>query len=162
GAVARANRCRSVWSNAFGFVTVLGFAADVDAVELLFTSLLVQATTAMVRAGSRRDAYGRSSTRSFRQSFLVAYAQRIGERLNTATREATEQASQAMAGQPGAQQLLPVLASREEAVGALTEELFPDLADHSVAITNREGWEHGRAAADRAHLNVHEEVVAES
>jgi Protein of unknown function (DUF2786) len=158
-AVAGANRCRSVWSKAFGFVTVLGFPSDVDAVELLFTSLLVQATTAMVRAGSRRDAYGRSSTRSFRQSFLVAYAQRIGERLNTATREATEQASQAMAGQPGAQRLLPVLASREEAVGALAEEMFPDLVDQSVAITNREGWEHGRAAADRAHLNIREEVT---
>jgi Protein of unknown function (DUF2786) len=159
-AVARANRCRSVWSKAFGFVTVLGFPPDVDAVELLFTSLLVQATTAMVRAGSRRDAYGRSSTRSFRQSFLVAYAQRIGERLNTATREATEQASQAMAGQPGAQRLLPVLASRDEAVGALADELFPHLVGQSVAITNREGWAHGRAAADRAHLNVREEVVA--
>jgi hypothetical protein len=159
-AVARANRCRSVWSKAFGFVTVLGFPPDVDAVELLFTSLLVQATTAMVRAGSRRDAYGRSSTRSFRQSFLVAYAQRIGERLSMATREATEQASQAMAGQPGARQLLPVLASREKAVGSLTEELFPDLGGHSVAVTNREGWAHGRAAADQAHLNVREEVVA--
>lgn len=159
-AVARSNRCRTVWSKAFGFVTVLGFPSDADAVELLFTSLLVQATTAMVRAGSRRDAYGRSSTRSFRQSFLVAYAQRIGERLNTATREATEQASQAMAGRPGAQRLLPVLASREEAVDALADELFPDLADQSVAITNPEGWSHGRAAADRAHLNIREEVSA--
>lgn len=158
-AVARANRCRSVWSKAFGFVTVLGFPADVDAVELLFTSLLVQATTAMLRAGSRRDAYGRSSTRSFRQSFLIAYAQRIGERLNTATREATEQASQAMAGQPGAQRLLPVLASREEAVGSLAGQLFPHLVDQSVTITNREGWVHGRAAADRAHLNIREEVA---
>jgi hypothetical protein len=161
-AVAKANRCRTVWSKAFGYVTVLGFPTDVDAVELLFTSLLVQATTAMVRAGSRRDAYGRSSTRSFRQSFLVAYAQRIGERLNTVTREATEQASQAMAGQPAAQRLLPVLASRDEAVGALADELFPHLVGQSVSITNREGWEHGRAAADRAHLNIREEVVAES
>lgn len=158
-AVARANRCRSVWSKAFGFVTVLGFPSDVEAVELLFTSLLVQATTAMVRAGSRRDAYGRSSTRSFRQSFLIAYAQRIGERLSTATREATEQASQAMADQPGAQRLLPVLASREEAVGSLADELFPNLVDQSVTITNREGWAHGRAAADRAHLNIREEVA---
>jgi Protein of unknown function (DUF2786) len=161
-AVAKANRCRTVWSKEFGFVTVLGFPSDVDAVELLFTSLLVQATSAMVQAGSRRDAYGRSSTRSFRQSFLTAYAQRIGERLTAATQEATEQASRAQAGQPGADRLLPVLASRDASVGAMTAELFPDLTDHSVAITNREGWAHGRAAADRAHLNARQALASET
>jgi hypothetical protein len=161
-AVARANRCRSIWSKSFGFVTVLGFPSDVDAVELLFTSLLVQATAAMMQAGSRRDAYGRSSTRSFRQSFLTAYAQRIGERLTTAAREATVQASQDVAGRPGAERLLPVLASRDAAVGDLADELFPELVGRSVAVTNREGWASGRAAADRAHLNARQAVAADA
>lgn len=151
-AVASANRCRAVWASALGFVTVLGFPADIDAVELLFTSLLVQATTAMTHAGSRRDAYGRSTTRSFRQSFLTAYAQRIGERLATVTKEATERAGREMAGRAGAEQLLPVLASRDAAVGALTDELFPTLVGKSVAVSNREGWASGRAAADLAQL----------
>ncbi|MFC5000686.1 DUF2786 domain-containing protein [Dactylosporangium cerinum] len=109
-AVARANRCRSVWSGEFGFVTVLGFPSDVDGVEMLFTSPLVQATGAMVAAGSRRDASGRSSTRSFRQSFLTAYAQRIGERLTTVTKETTDEATRDAVG------LLPVLVSREAKV----------------------------------------------
>ena len=61
---------------------MIGFSADLDAVELLFTSLLVQASAALQRAGGKRDAAGRSRTRSFRQSFLVAYAVRIGERLS--------------------------------------------------------------------------------
>ncbi|HET8661786.1 MAG TPA: DUF2786 domain-containing protein [Micromonosporaceae bacterium] len=160
--VARANRCRSVWSSAFGFVTVLGFQSDVDAVEMLFTSLLVQATGAMVRAGSRRDAYGRSSTRSFRQSFLTAYAQRIGERLAKATRQATEQASQDIAGRPGADRLLPVLAGREAKVGELADELFPDLVGKPVPATNREGWASGRAAADRANLNTRDALTAKA
>lgn len=159
-AVAGANRCRTVWASAFGFVTVLGFPADVDAVDLLFTSLLVQATTAMTRAGSRRDAYGRSTTRSFRQSFLTAYAQRIGERLTASTRAATEQAGRDLAGRPGADRLLPVLASREEKVGAMADELFPDLVDRSVAVSNRDGWASGRAAADRARLTAASEVHA--
>ena len=60
---------------------MVGFAGDVEAVELLFTSLLVQATAAMMRAGSRTGRNGRSRTRSFRQSFLHAYAVRIGQRL---------------------------------------------------------------------------------
>lgn len=153
-AVAGANRCRAIWSSSLGFVTVLGFAADIDAVELLFTSLLVQATAAMMRAGSRRDAHGRSSTRSFRQSFLTAYAQRIGERLTSATEQATEQAGRDLAGRPGADRLLPVLASRDSAVGALADELFPHLVGRPVAVTNRDGWASGRAAADRARLGT--------
>ena len=161
-AVAGANRCRAVWSSSFGFVTVLGFAADVDAVELLFTSLLVQATAAMMQAGSRRDAHGRSTTRSFRQSFLTAFAQRIGERLATATKQATEQASRDLAGQPGADRLLPILASRDGAVGAMAEELFPDLVGRAVAVTNRDGWASGRAAADQAHLAARHAVNAEA
>jgi hypothetical protein len=161
-AVAGANRCRAIWSSSFGFVTVCGFAADIDAVELLFTSLLVQATAAMMHAGSRRDAHGRSTTRSFRQSFLTAFAQRIGERLATATKQATEQASRDLAGQPGADRLLPILASRDGAVGAMAEELFPDVVGRAVAVTNREGWAFGRAAADQAHLAARHAVNAEA
>lgn len=150
--VARANRCQAIWASEFGFATSLGYPADLDAVELLFTSLLVQATTAVVQEGKHRDAYGRSSTRSFRQSFLTAYAQRIGERLATATAQATEQARQDLSGRPGADRLLPVLASRESAVGAMRDELFPSTVGRSVAVTNRAGWASGRAAADRAQL----------
>ena len=68
GAVASANRCRTVWSQQFGFGTAVGFPTDVDGMEMLFTSLLVQATTAMTEAGSRTDPDGRSRTRGFRQS----------------------------------------------------------------------------------------------
>jgi hypothetical protein len=161
-AVAGANRCRSIWSSSFGFVTVLGFAADIDAVELLFTSLLVQATAAMMQAGSRRDAHGRSSTRSFRQSFLTAYAQRIGERLTTAAKQATEQAGRDLAGQLGADRLLPVLASRDSAVGTMADELFPDLVGRSVAVTNRDGWASGRAAANHAQLTTRRVVDADA
>jgi len=47
-AVATANRCRIIWSKDVGLTTVVGFEGDLDAVELLFTSLLVQASAAMV------------------------------------------------------------------------------------------------------------------
>jgi len=162
GAVAGANRCRTVWSEDLGFVTVLGFPFDLDGVELLFTSLLVQATGAMVAAGSRRDAYGRSSTRSFRQSFLTAYAQRIGERLTAATEDVTEQAGRDAADRPAAKGLLPVLASREAKVGAFVDEIFSGLVSKPVTVSNREGWESGRAAADRAHLNARRSIATES
>jgi hypothetical protein len=147
--VARANRSRAIWTKAFGYVTVLGYPADLDAVELLFTSLLVQATSAMTQQGSRTDRYGRSRTRSFRQSFLSAFAIRIGERLNEATRQETTKA----AAEPGHGNLLPVLAGRDQVVERALQTMFPEMTQRVVSRTSdREGWHSGRAAADLATL----------
>jgi hypothetical protein len=156
--VAAANRCRAVWHRSLGLCTVLGFPGDLDAVELLVTSLLVQATTAMVQAGSRRDVYGRSRTRSFRQSFLTSYAQRIGERLADAAGAAQRQA---VAESPGTD-LVPVLAARDSAVEQATDEMFPGLTKRAVtSATDREGWLRGRAAADLATLYGRREVTGD-
>jgi hypothetical protein len=139
--------------------TVLGFPADLEAVELLFTSLLVQATTALVHAGSRKDSYGRSRTRSFRQSFLSAYAERIGERLRCATDEAVKQA----ATDTGRGDLLPVLAARHQEVDEAVTAMFSKVVERSVRPgTDREGWASGRAAADLATLHARREVNANS
>jgi len=155
GAVAEANRCRTVWSRGLGFSTAIGFPADLDAVELLFTSLLVQATTAMMQAGSRTDGYGRSRTRSFRQSFLMGYASRIGHRLAEATGTQTTKA----ATEPAGRHLLPVLAARNEAVDEAVAVMFPALT-HCVrgSVTHNEGWFSGLSAADRATLHVDAEL----
>ncbi len=69
-AVADTNRCRAVWNESLGFSTVVGFEPDLEAVELLYTSLLVQATAAMTKAEAAQRA-GRKRTKSFRQSFLA-------------------------------------------------------------------------------------------
>jgi hypothetical protein len=153
--VAQANRCRSVWHKQLGFATVMGFPADLDAVELLYTSLLVQATAAMLHEGSRRDRAGRSRTRAFRSSFLTAYAARIGERLRTATETATRGA----AAETGRGDLLPVLAAREREVDEAVAELFPELVSHHLRVTDREGWASGTAAADRASLQLRERLT---
>ena len=152
-AVARANRCKVVWSKQFGFATVIGYPTDVDGVELLFTSLLVQATTAMTQAGARTDSLGRSRTRSFRQAFLLSYAHRISERLTEATGAQTRQA--AAAAKAEGSDLLPVLAARDEQVGQALSALFPKVSYKRVGSTvDGEGWAHGRAAADLAALDV--------
>jgi hypothetical protein len=155
--VAEANSCRTVWMKRFGFATLVGFPADLDSTELLFTSLLVQATRAMTQAGPDTDRYGRSTTRSFRQSFLAAYASRIGERLDAAT----EEVDQEMTASVGAAQLLPVLAARDDAVRDVFEKQFPALTRRATVISNREGWASGRAAADRASLHGRQAVAHE-
>jgi hypothetical protein len=164
--VAQANRCRVVWSKDVGLVTVIGFPADLDAVELLFTSLLVQANTAMLRAGGKQDAYGRSRTRAFRTSFLVSYAIRIGERLSAAAGQAeheavAEQRAAADGGGGGGTDLVPFLAAREQAVDDAVDEMFGDglTRTRAVRATDAEGWTSGRAAADLASLHNHAQVV---
>ena len=167
--VALANRCRVVWSKEIGLVTVIGFPADIDAVELLFTSLLVQANTAMLRAGAKQDAYGRSRTRAFRTSFLVSYAIRIGERLSAAadSAEADAVAEQLAgvgpAGRPaggGGTDLVPFLAARHQAVDDAVDEMFGAglTRTRAVRATDAEGWTSGRAAADLASLQSRAEV----
>lgn len=153
-AVAEANRCQAVWSSDLGFSTVVGFEADLELVELLYTSLLLQATTAMNRAADRHHAGGRSRrTRDFRESFLIAYADRIRGRLAEATRTATDAAArEAAAGGAGGPELLPVLAAREVAVGETAGRMFPETTAHRLKGRDADGWAHGTAAADRARL----------
>jgi len=154
GAVARANRCRSVFVSGLGLVTVIGEETDTDIVEVLTTSLLVQAGRAMLAAGSRIDQRGQSRTKSFRQSFLISYAQRIGERLNAAAEQAESEVSESV----GDGRLLPVLAARERAVQERVSELFPRLVSRRVSVSNNAGWTAGRAAADLAVLDVRRAV----
>lgn len=150
-AVARANRARTVWNKALGSVTVIAFPADLDAVELLFTSLLLQADRAIAREGSKTRVDGSSRTRTFRQSFLLAYAQRIGERLRLTTQEQTT----AAAAEAGGANLLPVLADREQDVERAVEEMFPELSTVQLGGGyDREGWARGRAAAEQATLDL--------
>ncbi|MEE3919446.1 hypothetical protein V2I01_17315 [Micromonospora sp. BRA006-A] len=89
--VAAANRCESVWSDDLGFATVLGFPADLAAVELLHTSLLVQATAAMLRGRGERGRAGGRRTKGYDESFLNAFALRVGDRLRSASAAAAEE-----------------------------------------------------------------------
>jgi hypothetical protein len=163
GAIASANGCKTVWSSGMGIATVFGAPNDLDAVELLFASLLTQATAAMVAAtphpatpsgglllGRRRSGKGNGNggqARSFRQSFLVAYALRIGERLKEAASSAVDDA-RAEHGD----NVLPVLAARDAAADEACALTFPRLRTQRISTSNAEGWVAGRAAADRARI----------
>jgi hypothetical protein len=153
GAVASANRCRTVVIDDLAVVTVVGAEVDLQHTEILSTSLLVQANRAMIAAGKHIGRRGESRTRSFRQSFLMAYALRIGERL-----EQTAAATQAAVPDADAGRLLPVLARREEQVDALFTQLFPNTTTRRTRITNGAGWHAGLTAADQAQLEARRQV----
>ncbi|MGC1210008.1 MAG: hypothetical protein WA890_01910, partial [Micromonospora sp.] len=149
--VAAANRCESVWSDDLGWATVLGFPADLAAVELLHTSLLVQATAAMLRGrDERRSRTSSRRTRGYDESFLNAFALRIGERL----RAVSEAANRVAAEEQGGERLLPVLAARSDAVRERMDTLFPGVTRARLTVRDAEGWTSGTSAADRASLDA--------
>ena len=147
-AVAEANDVRVVWYSSLGIANLVGVQADVAAVELLFTSLLLQVAHAL--ATSERLSGHRSASRSFRRSFLLGYAHRIGERLRTARESATAEAAAERDID-----LLPVLRSRQVAVEERVAELFPRVrATRSRASVDAGGWFAGRDAAERADVGL--------
>jgi hypothetical protein len=147
-AVAEANDVRVVWYSGIGIANLVGVPADVAAVELLFTSLLLQVAHAL--SAAEEPSGHRSASRSFRRSFLLGYAHRIGERLQTARRSATAEA----AAEHGVD-LLPVLRSRQAAVEGRMAELFPRVrATRSRASVDAGGWSAGREAAERADVGL--------
>ena len=144
--IGRANGCRSVHLSGLGCVHLVGFPDDLEATEVLFTSLLVQAGRAMAAAGPQVDARGRSRTRSFRAAFIEGFAWRIGTRLADANTAVTAQATSAQSS------LLPVLAKRDALVEAALREAFPRTTRQRRSLTNGAGWEAGITAADRADI----------
>ena len=142
--IGEASHCRAVWSKRFGFSTVFGYAGDLMSVELLYTSLLLQARNAMVRAG---DGGKRARSSSFRRSFLFGFADRIGRRLEEAAGAAVADAVDERGSA-----LLPVLAQRSGRVDEFRNEAFPHLAENRMTIGDWSGWVSGVAAADTAVL----------
>ncbi|MFD9704852.1 DUF2786 domain-containing protein [Lentzea sp. NPDC059081] len=145
--VATAFRSRAVAYDGFGFVALVGDEVDLESTELLSTSLLVQATRAMVAVGGRAGKGSEARSRPFRKSFLVAFASRIGERL-----ESVPDTSDA----PGVpdERLLPVLADRKKAVDTLFEQMFTRTRTSRVTVRSAAGWGAGRAAADVADIGT--------
>lgn len=146
--IADANQCRVIWPKPHRYVQVFGVADDIDAVEELFTSLLLQATGALRRAGSKQDELRRSRTAAFRRAFLLSFALRIGQRL-AETVDATVEAAAAETSVA----LVPLFAARAEASEALALETFPHVRPLRASVSDAEGWHAGAAFADQADLS---------
>ena len=148
--VAAHSRCRAVRLTEYGLSTIVGFASDVAATEILYTSLLVQAQAGLRSATMASGAGARTRTASFRTAFLLAYAHRVGERLEEINAYVTQQA-QADIGTA----LVPVLAARTAAVDDAVAEQFGRI-EMSRPRRGRDaaGWASGTLAANRATLHL--------
>lgn len=149
GAVAHANGCRCVYlSGAVGAGSpcqVFGHESDLANVETLFASLSVQAARAMLAA----DVPPGDTPRRFRHAFLLAYANRVGQRMREAG-AAARAAAEAESTDAGG--LAVVLRTRDAAVDQALRDAFPQTRTARTTATSGAGWRSGRSAAERVGL----------
>ncbi|WP_433389136.1 DUF2786 domain-containing protein [Micromonospora sp. KLBMP9576] len=141
-AVADPLRCRCVRRRAgAGFAMHLfGFASDLERVELLFTSLLVQAAHGLAGAGVPVGAH----VAAFRRSWLAGFAQVVGGRLRAAEAGAVAEA--------GAPSVALVLADRSDRVRHRVTEVYPRLRTAAPRRLAGGGFGSGAEAGHRADL----------
>ncbi|HEX3824500.1 MAG TPA: DUF2786 domain-containing protein [Mycobacteriales bacterium] len=143
GAVASAHGVRAITVQGGGEaarVILVGFAADLRVVDLLYTSLLLQATTSVRRQPE--------SGRAFRRAFLIGFAAEVGERLRATRVEAVAEAEQAA----GAASSALVLRDREHDVDEAVRAQFPHLRTMRTTVSNRSGLMAGRRSGADASL----------
>ena len=144
--VSEASCCRIVtsigWDGRIG--TVVGYETDVSAVDVLYTSLMIQATVAMK---GETVPVGENTT-AFRRSFLFGFSGRIAERLREANRIVTDEIQA-----DTSDSVALVLVDRKKAVD---EDLFRRYGKlRSLGASARLGGSGvgaGRAAGGRADL----------
>ena len=144
--VGAVNRVKSIWDPTFAVATLVGTPVDVEQTEILFTSLLIQATRALSHSPKAKRRKG-SASAAFGKAFLYAYAVRIGERLAEVDARTLEEASEQSSD------LLPMLAAQSVAVDEEFERLFPSTRPMRGPRLDAEGWHSGQAAADEADLS---------
>jgi hypothetical protein len=130
--------------------TVIGVQDDCDRVELLYTSLLLQATRLAGGAWASRRSGG--SQVAWKREFMFGFAARVGERLADLSAVAAAAPPEAPDGVAGS--VAVVLAGRTERVDEWVARAYPRLRSLAPArgFTGHGGVAAGRSSADRADL----------
>ena len=131
-----------------GWVYLTGFRTDVDNVEILFTSLHIQATHEVLSA----DQNHWENTKSFRNAFFYGYSHAIGDRLAAVRREVQKQEVVRVQEATGTN-LLPVLVARKAQVEEEFHKYHGRPTGKVTATYQRNtGYTSGQAAASRADI----------
>jgi hypothetical protein len=139
-AVAAAHGVRAIThsGNSPVRVSLVGFTGDLQLVDLLYTSLLLQATTSL----RRQPATGRA----FRRAFLIGFAGEVGRRLHTAREDAV--------ASTGTASTALVLRDRDQAVEETMREKFPRLRSARLSVSDGRGLSAGRQSGATANLST--------
>ncbi|MFP5253897.1 MAG: DUF2786 domain-containing protein [Actinomycetes bacterium] len=137
-------------------IHLFGYDSDLFRVELLFTSLLLQATTRL--AGTTAPPYESLAAyrRSWLAGFTAAVTQRLREAEDRAGRDAEAERECDGPGRAGARpegrSVALVLVDRSRAVAAAVDEEYPHLRTASRRALSGSGGASGWAAGQRADL----------
>lgn len=152
--VAHQMRCRSVLRTRYPdgvkelSLHLFGYDSDLLRTDLLFTSLLVQASAGMVRAPVP---FGESAA-AFRRSWLAGFTHAVVKRLADAERKAETDAERAAASDPGRASPALVLADRSVAVDDALAQQYPRLQNGRRRSLSGSGIADGWAAGQRADI----------
>jgi hypothetical protein len=130
---------------------LFGYGADLQRAELLYTSLLLQATSAL---GRTRPPAG-ETVAAYRRSWLAGFTAAVGRRLAAAEDRAARQAEESRrwpgpGSGPGSMAL--VLADRSAHVEARMEDEYPSLGRARHRTLSGSGGASGWASGQRADL----------
>lgn len=124
---------------------VVAHESVVEQVEVLYTSLLLQATRAVAAAKVPPREHGLR----FRRSFLISFAYRVGDRLREQLASAV-----AAADESASTSVALVLVDRKSEVDSWVDQAYPRLrkAPNLSASSSAAGREQGTAAGSRADI----------
>jgi Protein of unknown function (DUF2786) len=150
--VASALRCRSVRRAGQGHrgfsVHLFGFGSDLERVELLFTSLLVQAAYGLAAAVPDRF----ENLAAYRRSWLVGFSRAVSYRLREAEQRATSAATGTGDERVSGGSMALVLADRSDQVARRVDEVYPYLVSVGPRRLTGSGLGAGLDAGRRADL----------
>lgn len=148
--LAKAMRCEGIYlrrgEDGAHRVHIFGYGSDLERVELLYTSLLLQMTSALARVEVPAAA---RSPRAYRRSWLLGYVSEVTGRVAEAERRAAAEAAPPETAAKRSTEL--VLADRKQAVEASFKARYPRIKWRSVSSSGG-GRAAGAAAARRANI----------
>lgn len=144
GTVARHTRCRLVVLSGRGRVAVVGVESDVGFVESLYTSLLLQMSSAMEHDAADARAGGVRVDRTWRNSYAWGFAGRVDARMAETDRRIEQETGRSSE---------LVFAGRTKEVSDTFAGMFGTPRSMRVSLTvDRDGQDRGRSAGESANL----------
>ncbi|MGI9578076.1 MAG: DUF2786 domain-containing protein [Microthrixaceae bacterium] len=134
-------------------VAAVGFPADLDRMEVLVTSLLVQLTRSMLESPTRPKRSA-GATAAWRRSFVSGFTWRVSERLHEANKaQASDAERGAVRRTDRGTSVALALIERQDAVDDEVSRRYPYLRTRRMdGGSSHDGHRAGRAAGNRAGL----------
>jgi hypothetical protein len=130
-------------------IHVFGYQSDLDRIEMLYTSLLVQMHRAMTWQQRAISAYDRNHIRAWRRSFMIGYTSGVVLKVKAAEDAARNNA--AAEDTPGGMSTALVLADRSLVVKTRIQQAYPRMRTNKISYSGN-GYAKGYREGQRADI----------